>query len=885
LDLSLPLLIIGDLNMNLLLNDSGNLEDHEAGCDLAEFVENNELTNYVTKPTRTATYKSKTADLMWNTSSLLDVLISNQSFVNEVQVIDCPFSDHKFVAASLQFDSNKPSQQSIQCRNLSERNLMLIDEIISVLDFDFIFDLRDVNSKWLALKTMLQNAINSVAPLRKMILKDKSDAFPWDDLELQRSRKDRDLSYAKWSNDKSNVLLFDSYKVCKTTYQKLLRNKMSSYFAKQTVSSFKTVKEFWAAQYQHISVKSDRSQSSKPETIILDGVPLHDDLSMSDAFNNFFTTISSSSEVPQPSCAAFITRNFGFIYNNAERFQFNHFKRLKLDGNLNPSSFNFKQVNEILVKKLFKSISNSSSPGVSELSIKVLKNSFYNFSAVITHIFNFCIENGCFPDEWKCAIVTPLYKNKGDRTCMSDYRGISVLPPISKLFEKLLAAQMFDYFESNKLFFAGQHGFRSGFSCETALHELISDVNKNLDDRLSTLLLFIDFKKAFDTVDTDLLHLKLFHYGFDNPALSLIRSYFNQREQKTKIGTSISSACPITLGVPQGSVLGPLFFLIFINDLPFYLNDVQSKLFADDTTLYEANVDVDVLTGKFKHHIKNLLDWCQSNRIDINWSKTYFMFVSNKRCQFPKSLTFDGITIEVVDHFKLLGVILDNKMRFSKFVSTTCRRINFKLFCIKRLFYMPISIKVQYFKTFVLPYFDYCLTLSIYFSKTLIQKLCNCYYISLAKMFNSSKSDKFNFANFDASNINSFLKKYNIFSFTHRIFLRLNLFGFKLLSAERPPILASSLKYNTERQRSWLRSDDTQLALKPFVKLIFGESTFSYFFSKFFNNFLNLINFSTCTLNNFKTKLLDNFTTSFNRFIEVFDKFNINYTFQYRHFR
>lgn len=145
------------------------------------------------------------------------------------------------------------------------------------------------------------------------------------------------------------------------------------------------------------------------------------------------------------------------------------------------------------------------------------------------------------------------------------------------------------------MFVSHQHGFRQGHSCESALHGLISDINEARDKKLTSLLLFIDFKKAFDTVDSKLLLSKLFHYGFDIGSLLLIADYFTNRSQKPKIGNSISESKPILLGVPQGSILGPIFFLIFINDLLFYLSDVSAKLFADDTTLYCRGSELDRL--------------------------------------------------------------------------------------------------------------------------------------------------------------------------------------------------------------------------------------------------------------------------------------------------
>jgi len=396
--------------------------------------------------------------------------------------------------------------------------------------------------------------------------------------------------------------------------------------------------------------------------------------------------------------------------------------------------------------------------------------------------------------EWKFAIVTPIYKGKGSRSDVNNYRGISVLSPISKLFEKCIASQIFDYFESNNLFFIGQHGFRKNFSCETALHELISLINNSLDKRLINLLLFIDFKKAFDCVDAGLLLSKLFHYGFDNNSINFLKSYFSDRFLKIKVGDCLSDLIALLLGVPQGSVLGPLFFLIFINDLPFFINNVIAKLFADDTTFFAAGENLDKLISTFSLTFKLLMEWCQFNRIDLNVDKTYLMVITRKRIVIPDTIVLNGVSIKVVRQFKLLGVILDDKMLFNKHIASICIKINFRLYSIKKLFYLATSVKVQFFKAFILPYFDYCLSLSIYYSKAVLQKLCNCYNMCLCKLFNSTKQDKFNFYENEPSSINKFLMKFNIFSFVHRIFIRLNLFLFKIVNTKRSPLLASCIK-------------------------------------------------------------------------------------------
>jgi len=212
------------------------------------------------------------------------------------------------------------------------------------------------------------------------------------------------------------------------------------------------------------------------------------------------------------------------------------------------------------------------------------------------------------------------------------------------------------------------------------------------------LLLFIDYRKAFDTVDSNLLLLKLFHYGFTNSALALVADCFKGRSQCTKVQGKVSEPADILLGVPQGSVLGPLFFLLFINDLAYLLQGLPSKLFADDTTIYSSGPDLDSVVKDFQASIKPLSTWCSLNRLDINWSKTFVMFVTNKRVSLPSYVDLNGVSVSVVSEFKLLGVTLDNKLNFDKHISIVCGQINSKLFSIKRLFYLNTSVKLQFFK-------------------------------------------------------------------------------------------------------------------------------------------------------------------------------------------
>jgi hypothetical protein len=174
------------------------------------------------------------------------------------------------------------------------------------------------------------------------------------------------------------------------------------------------------------------------------------------------------------------------------------------------------------------------------------------------------------------------------------------------------------------------------------------------------IYLLIDFRKAFDLVEPELLILKLKCYGFHYSSLSLIKSYFTNRQQRVKINGTLSAPQAIQLSVPQGSVLGPLFFLLFINDLAMFIKNMKCTLFADDSTLSQRNSDLKELLFSFNIGLNYLTTWCKNNRLDINWSKTFVMFVTNKHVNLPNAIEFNGNSISVVSSVKLLGVTIDN---------------------------------------------------------------------------------------------------------------------------------------------------------------------------------------------------------------------------------
>lgn len=309
---------------------------------------------------------------------------------------------------------------------------------------------------------------------------------------------------------------------------------------------------------------------------------------------------------------------------------------------------------------------------------------------------------------------------------------------------------------------------------------------------------------------------------------------------------------------------------MFINDLPFCLEGLKCKLFADDTTIYHIGDELIELINYFNTFLKLFFQWCEFNRLDINWSKTFCMIVTNKRIKELKEIKEIKIgetNIELVDKFKLLGVYIDSKLRFEFNVSQMRVQINRKLYSIRKLFYLPFKIKIQFFKTFIVPIFDYCSTLLIYYSDQAIQKLANSYYLCIFKLFKLS----FNSDNYDSVNLE--LKKLGIFNLHHRIVKKLSIFVYKINIFQNPPNLKDELKFNFERKVPYNLRNSNNLSM-PRTERKFGEQTFGYFFTKFINIlFIEKICDKT-SLKDFKFFIIKNLDHCVSKALDHFKKLN-----------
>ena len=273
--------------------------------------------------------------------------------------------------------------------------------------------------------------------------------------------------------------------------------------------------------------------------------------------------------------------------------------------NTQKTNFQFHVIDELQLGKVFGKLKTSKGSGTDGIASCFLKMALPVISESLCDIFNFSIATGCFPDSWKIARVAPIFKS-GQPDDRSNYRPISVLPVLARVFEKLIYNQLYDYLDKNKLLFLNQSGFRALHSAVTCLLNNTDDWYVNMDSGRYTANIFIDLKKAFDTVDHDILLAKLRKYGVDNLEFAWFSSYLTNRKQYCRVNGVSSKTEDIKCGVPQGSCLGPLLFLIYINDLPFSLKKGKVTMYADDTSISYSSKNMEDINQTLSSELGHL---------------------------------------------------------------------------------------------------------------------------------------------------------------------------------------------------------------------------------------------------------------------------------------
>ena len=451
-------------------------------------------------------------------------------------------------------------------------------------------------------------------------------------------------------------------------------------------------------------------------------------------------------------------------------------------------------------------------------------------SPVFTNIYNESFNTGIVPDILKISRITPIYKS-GTVTNPNNYRPISVLSAFSKILERIVYNQLESYLVKNNIFFKYQFRFRKGHSTEQAILEITDSLKTAIDKKEITCGLFLDFSKAFDTVNFEILLSKLDKYGVRGIQHDWFKSYLTNRKQYVRIGKSDSDMLTMTCGVPQGSTLGPLLFLIYINDMPNCSNKLQFRIFADDTNVFYSNSSIDEVESVMNIEIEKLFRYCATNKLSINLKKTNFMLITNSN---KKIRDIQIKNIEKRDFIKYLGIYIDKNLNWDYQIKHVNNKIAKNTGIINKLrYYLDLKTLKQLYYTLIYPYLNYGLMSWGNTYVTKLNKIQACQNKCVKNMFFASKREN----PITYMNLLSILKIDNIFR------LKTAVFTYKLINKiNNVPIIFINTISTASSQHSYsTRFAKNQNFRRSKARTNYGIFTFRFASSKIWETIPNYI--------------------------------------------
>ena len=369
------------------------------------------------------------------------------------------------------------------------------------------------------------------------------------------------------------------------------------------------------------------------------------------------------------------------------------------------------------VGTLIEGLDNKKAMGPEKIPVHLFKLALPYIVEPLTYVYNLCIKQNIFPSSLKIAKVVPLPKSK-DRSDPNNFRPISLLPILTKPIEKHVQKHLLNYMETNTLFHEFQSGFRKHHSCHTSLATLIDKWLSAINNEELTGAVFLDFKKAFDLVDHKILLKKLHIYLRDRNTLSFLESYLEDRKQFVSLNCKTSNIGSLTCGVPQGSILGPILFCIYINDLPLCFNNdnVRCDLFADDSTIHTKGKSIEGIELSLQNSLNKIDEWCKANLMILNSSKTKSMVITTRQKHQLKTLSLNlsvgSSSIEQVREHRVLGVILDQEMKWEAHISSLCKRLSRNLYLLSKLSsYASRDALLMFYNAHILSHINYASSL------------------------------------------------------------------------------------------------------------------------------------------------------------------------------
>ena len=626
-------------------------------------------------------------------STLIDhVYTSCPNRISLSKIVRLSLSDHFGILAVYSNKNAKLSGQGhkfIRYRDTKKFNSDAFLEDLAQVPWHLIESNNDPNEALSLWYQMFEDVLNIHAPMRKKRVKYwhqpewlNQDILGAIHLRDQLCKQKQFAEYRK----QRNVVKCKIRKARRDFYAKIISGNQGD--AKKT---WQCIQNLDGSKAQHFpSVVNDKN-----------GAAVLGDINIASVFNHHFSNICKASETSE----SVDSTDFSRVLTNFISSRKNESDKFTIP--LLTEGFVLKQLQRLQITK---------ARGIDNLSPFFLKQSAEIITPTLTKLFNRSIETGIFPDVWKIAKVTPLHK-KGPRNDVNNYRPISVLCSLSKIIERHVHDTLYSYLSKYNLIYEGQSGFRPNHSCITALTRMTDRWLAALDSGQMVGATFIDLRKAFDSVNHEILLKKLIMYGCSPAAISWFASYLSGRTQLVNFKGSLSDREEIDKGVPQGSIIGPLLFIVFVNDIHLHLKECETDLYADDTSLYTVGDTLVNIKDKLQRSMDIVCRWCECNDLKINVGKTTCMLIATRqrRSHLQESslnISVNGQSVPMCEVQRVLGININQDFNWGQQISSLCQSINYRLYILRRIqHFLPMNTRTAFCNAYILPSIDYCSTI------------------------------------------------------------------------------------------------------------------------------------------------------------------------------
>ena len=559
-----------------------------------------------------------------------------------------------------------------------------------------VFD--DIDDRCWFTQTLISSVINEHAPMKKK--KPVKKPVPFMNSQLRKVCHRKAMLQNRYFKGGRKKQDWEAYRRVRNLSTKLKAKSMRYYFDSKCNEIHKNKpRKFWDTIKPFVSGKS--KNNNECGMLNINGTVCNDSYVISQEFNNHICNIVKDICKEPPLMNDECLQDIFSKYNDHESIvsiKAQHFDQ---------DAFHFNEVNEDVVLKLLNSLDSTKSAGYDNIPASLVKTAAEELSLPTMNIVNQTIRDAKFPHGMKLSEIAPIFKTS-DVLDRDNYRPVNILPCLSKIVEKIFYEQLYEFFSDILSTFLA--AFRKMYGCHHVLTKLIHDCKQALDKGLKVGIILMDLSKAFDCIPHGLLLTKLKCYGLSDQACLLLKSYITDRKQRVKVGHSRSEWGSVAQGVPQGSILGPLIFNIFLNDIFYVLEKVCNLYnYADDNTLLNTHHSIADLKYSLETSATVAIQWFDVNGIKSNRAKFQAMILNNQPDTSDISLCVNDMNIPLKPCVKLLGVFLDCELNFSDHVTHVCKRASRQLNAVRRVAkYLNKDCLMKLFHAFIISNLNYC---------------------------------------------------------------------------------------------------------------------------------------------------------------------------------